>query len=257
MPYTTSCNTQSSAPEDVRDYRLKHVQLIGIINKLLLLHLVWCLYYLYQWRTVKQTQTCDPISTTGTSHLKVINAIRGFICKYENLKRKLYNCLEVAFEYITDTCDPINTTGMSHLKNIISKRLLLLVLPGTYNPSVPEIQTYWPTPNNVNKGDMYLHYLRRRPWIHARASYVELLSNNNWMSAQRKLLGEVPKGRPISCVQITKTRSKIYTTTGDWIALLQFKSSGKVKANLRLYTKWRCIGNEGIVPRILKLGTKR
>jgi len=32
----------------------KHVQLIGIINKLLLLHLVGCLYYLYQWCTVKQ-----------------------------------------------------------------------------------------------------------------------------------------------------------------------------------------------------------
>ena len=32
--------TQSSAPEDGRNYRLKHVELIEIINKLLLLHLV-------------------------------------------------------------------------------------------------------------------------------------------------------------------------------------------------------------------------
>ena len=38
--YTTSCNTQSSAPEDARDQRPKHVELIGIINKPLLLHLV-------------------------------------------------------------------------------------------------------------------------------------------------------------------------------------------------------------------------
>ena len=38
--YTTSCNTQSSAPEDARDHRPKHVELIGIINKPLLLHLV-------------------------------------------------------------------------------------------------------------------------------------------------------------------------------------------------------------------------
>ena len=38
--YTTSCNTQSSAPEDGRDQRPKHFELIGIINKLLLLHLV-------------------------------------------------------------------------------------------------------------------------------------------------------------------------------------------------------------------------
>jgi hypothetical protein len=36
----TSCNTQSSAPGDGRDHRLKHVELIGIINKPLLLHLV-------------------------------------------------------------------------------------------------------------------------------------------------------------------------------------------------------------------------
>ena len=36
----TSCNTQSSAPEDGRECRPKQVQLIGIINKLLLLHLV-------------------------------------------------------------------------------------------------------------------------------------------------------------------------------------------------------------------------
>ena len=37
--YTTKCNTQSSAPEDGRDQRPKHVELIGIINKPLLLHL--------------------------------------------------------------------------------------------------------------------------------------------------------------------------------------------------------------------------
>ena len=40
--------TQSSAPEDGRNHRPKHVELIGIINKPLLLHLVGCLYYLYQ-----------------------------------------------------------------------------------------------------------------------------------------------------------------------------------------------------------------
>ena len=45
--YTTSCNTQSSDPEDGRDYRPKHVELTGIINKPLLLHLVGCLYYIY------------------------------------------------------------------------------------------------------------------------------------------------------------------------------------------------------------------
>ena len=45
--YTTNCNTQSSAPEDEKNNFPKHVELIGIINKPLLLHLVGCLYYLY------------------------------------------------------------------------------------------------------------------------------------------------------------------------------------------------------------------
>ena len=44
--YTTSCNTQSSAP-DGQNNCPKHVELTGIINKPLLLHLVGCLYYLY------------------------------------------------------------------------------------------------------------------------------------------------------------------------------------------------------------------
>ena len=38
--YTTSCNSKYSAPEDWRDHCLKHVELTGIINKPLLLHLV-------------------------------------------------------------------------------------------------------------------------------------------------------------------------------------------------------------------------
>jgi hypothetical protein len=46
--YTTSCNTQSGAPEDGQNNFPKHVELTGIINKPLLLHLVGYLYYLYQ-----------------------------------------------------------------------------------------------------------------------------------------------------------------------------------------------------------------
>ena len=52
--YTTSCNTQCSAPEDGQNNFPKYDELTGIINKLLLLHLVGCLYYLYQLCTVKQ-----------------------------------------------------------------------------------------------------------------------------------------------------------------------------------------------------------
>ena len=52
--YTTSCNTQSNAPEDGQNNCPKHVELTGIINKPLLLHLVGCLYYSYQCCTVKK-----------------------------------------------------------------------------------------------------------------------------------------------------------------------------------------------------------
>ena len=45
--YTTSHNTQSSAPEDGQNNLPKHVELTGIINKPLLLDLVGCLYYFY------------------------------------------------------------------------------------------------------------------------------------------------------------------------------------------------------------------
>ena len=40
--------TQSSAPEDGQNNCPKHVELIRIVNQLLLLHLVGCLYCLYQ-----------------------------------------------------------------------------------------------------------------------------------------------------------------------------------------------------------------
>ena len=52
--YTTSCNTQSSAPEEGLNNCPKPVELTRIINKPLLLHLVDCLHYLYQWCTVKR-----------------------------------------------------------------------------------------------------------------------------------------------------------------------------------------------------------
>jgi len=50
--YTKSCNTQSSAPEDGRDQRPKHIELIGIINEPLLLHLVG-VYIIYIFQSLK------------------------------------------------------------------------------------------------------------------------------------------------------------------------------------------------------------
>ena len=50
--YTTNCKHSLALPEDGRNYRPKHVELIEIVIKLLLLHLVGCLYYCahYYWQ---------------------------------------------------------------------------------------------------------------------------------------------------------------------------------------------------------------
>ena len=50
--YTTSFNTQSSTPEDGRNHRPKHVELIGIINKpLLFIYLVVYIIYINDARS--------------------------------------------------------------------------------------------------------------------------------------------------------------------------------------------------------------
>ena len=46
--YTTSCNTESSVPEDGKNNFPKLVEPTRIINKPLLLHLVGCLFYIYR-----------------------------------------------------------------------------------------------------------------------------------------------------------------------------------------------------------------
>jgi len=71
--YTTYCNTQSSAPEDGQKNCPKHVELTEIINKPLLLHLVGCLYYLYQCCTVKQI--------SKNEIYLLIKYIKSFLCR--------------------------------------------------------------------------------------------------------------------------------------------------------------------------------
>jgi hypothetical protein len=61
--YTTNCNTQSCAHEDKRDHRPKHVELFGIINKPLLLHLVGVyIIYINDARSIKY-QICNILLT--------------------------------------------------------------------------------------------------------------------------------------------------------------------------------------------------
>jgi hypothetical protein len=71
--YITSCITQSNAPEDGQNNRPKHVELIGIINKQLLLRPAGCLlYYLLQLVSfsVFRTNFLDDISIYCTSMTK-------------------------------------------------------------------------------------------------------------------------------------------------------------------------------------------
>jgi len=59
--YTTTCNTQSSASEDGRDHRPKHVELTEIINKSLLLHLVGVYIIYIKLCTVKQISNISAV----------------------------------------------------------------------------------------------------------------------------------------------------------------------------------------------------
>ena len=63
--------TQSSAPEDGRNYRPKQVELIEIINKPLLLHLVG---YLYYWQmgfnlVFKRLSTSKPLAALSIRNI--------------------------------------------------------------------------------------------------------------------------------------------------------------------------------------------
>ena len=79
MHYTTSCNTQSSAPEDEHNNCPKHVELIGIINKPLLLHLVGCLYCLYQGCSVKRISRNIPVSEMRIVEMLLVKTVK--VCR--------------------------------------------------------------------------------------------------------------------------------------------------------------------------------
>ena len=76
MHYTTSCNTQSSALEDGRDHRPKHVELIVIINKSLLLHLVGCLYYLKNRGFKLRKMSLRNVSVSSRCAILTMNDVR-------------------------------------------------------------------------------------------------------------------------------------------------------------------------------------
>ena len=69
--------TQSSAPEDERNYRPKHVELIGIFNKQLLLHLVGCLYYCISDARSYKHQMCTYIISDESGGSEASTNYRG------------------------------------------------------------------------------------------------------------------------------------------------------------------------------------
>ena len=90
--YTTCCNTQSNAPEDGRDQRPKHVELIGIINKPLLLHLV-SVYIIYMKVYLQQSRAF--IYSTALLSVSRMNYFFVFqvVSLVDHRRYKLISCL--------------------------------------------------------------------------------------------------------------------------------------------------------------------
>ena len=107
--YTTSCNTQCSSPEDGQNNCPKHVDLTGIINKQLLLHLVGRPYYLCQWCTVKQISDNEIYML-----IKYIKSVLWSVAKllfYIDDAR----CLKVKKHQVTHILKPHNTGNIQQL----------------------------------------------------------------------------------------------------------------------------------------------
>ena len=91
--------TQSSAPEDGQNNCPKHVELTGIINKPLLLHLVGCLYNLYQRYTVKHI---------SDNEIYLIKYIKSVLCRVARSLSYIEDerCLKVKFSISGFTKNP-------------------------------------------------------------------------------------------------------------------------------------------------------
>jgi len=80
--YTTSCNTQTSAPEDWRVQRPKHVELIGFINKSLLLYLVGVSWVHYTTSCNTQTRAPEDWRVQRPKHVELIGFINKSLLLY-------------------------------------------------------------------------------------------------------------------------------------------------------------------------------
>ena len=118
--YTTSCNTQSSAPEDVQNKCSKHVELTGIINKPLLLHLVGCLYYLYLWWTVKQISDNEIYLL-----IKYIKSVLWRVAKRLSYIEDA-QCLKVNLPQVDINLVPLNTCHSERINTAMKQEKMAL-----------------------------------------------------------------------------------------------------------------------------------
>ena len=141
---TTGRNTQSSALEDGQNNCPKHVELTGIINKPLLLHLVGCLYYLYQWCMVRQTSDNEIYLL-----IKYIKSVLWRVVKCLSYKQDA-RCLKLNTFY-TKHCKKehvfTNPWQLPHPICIFTTTLALQMnLPIIWLKSFPSVNWFYSTP---------------------------------------------------------------------------------------------------------------
>jgi hypothetical protein len=72
------------------------------------------------------TKCTDHVTHSGVHHFKIVNTSQGYTHKYENLKRKLYNCNPNIYfnrtclkKQLTPTMKRINTTNTSSKLRVV------------------------------------------------------------------------------------------------------------------------------------------
>ena len=94
--------TQSSAPEDGRNHRPKQVELIGVVNKPLFLHLVGCLYYCI----------CDALSK---KHKKAIRGVQICVTSLHVL-HAVYRSISIIEPTSLLPCETVALTDLCQIR---------------------------------------------------------------------------------------------------------------------------------------------
>ena len=114
--YTTSCKTQSNAPEDGRNHRPKHVELIRIVNTPVIVASSWLSTLLFQTKVVEKIKTRILCSMTFIENRALYDITRKSIVEPERShmtvwRMSIASCVPKATdthsEYITITDFPL------------------------------------------------------------------------------------------------------------------------------------------------------